>query len=160
MESRTLGLRFWLELFSGIGRADLALLIEQNRVLHTYALPVMETLYEQIVNTHNMVILTDTKGSIIERRALHGRAGHHAVVQAAQLAGKFSPVANLLRTAIVMVGEERKIWREHMADDFLEDAGDGESARGIAQYHLSKAQHAPVKFVRRVTPASASIPHR
>src|SRR4051812_13835715 len=34
--------------FSGIGRADLALLIEQNRVLHTYALPVMETLYEQI----------------------------------------------------------------------------------------------------------------
>jgi sigma-54 dependent transcriptional regulator, acetoin dehydrogenase operon transcriptional activator AcoR len=51
--------------FSGIGRADLALLIEQNRVLHTYALPVMETLYEQIANTHNMVILTDAKGSIV-----------------------------------------------------------------------------------------------
>ena len=52
--------------FSPIGRSDLSLLVEQNRVLHTHALPVMETLYEQIVNTHNMVLLTDANGMIAD----------------------------------------------------------------------------------------------
>jgi sigma-54 dependent transcriptional regulator, acetoin dehydrogenase operon transcriptional activator AcoR len=51
--------------FSPIGRSELSLLIDQNRVLHTHALPVMETLYEQIINTHNMVILTDANGLIV-----------------------------------------------------------------------------------------------
>ena len=51
--------------FSRIGRADLAQLVEQNRTLYTHALPVMETLYEQIVNTHNMVVLTDAAGLIV-----------------------------------------------------------------------------------------------
>jgi len=51
--------------FAGVGRGDLALLLEQNRVLHAYASPVMDTLYEQIVNTHNMVILTDATGLIL-----------------------------------------------------------------------------------------------
>ena len=51
--------------FSPIGRSDLGLLVEQSRVLHTHALPVMETLYEQIVNTHNMVVLTDANGVIV-----------------------------------------------------------------------------------------------
>jgi transcriptional regulator of acetoin/glycerol metabolism len=51
--------------FSPIGRSDLSLLVEQSRVLHTHALPVMETLYEQIVNTHNMVVLTDANGVIV-----------------------------------------------------------------------------------------------
>ena len=51
--------------FSALGRADMSILIEQNRALHTCALPVMETLYEQIVNTHNMVILTDAAGLIV-----------------------------------------------------------------------------------------------
>ncbi|RZA10367.1 MAG: GAF domain-containing protein, partial [Proteobacteria bacterium] len=52
--------------FSPIGRSDISLLVEQNRVLHTHALPVMETLYEQIVNTHNMVVLTDANGMIVD----------------------------------------------------------------------------------------------
>ena len=52
--------------FSPIGRADLSVLLEQNRVLHAHALPVMETLYDQIINTHNMVILTDVNGLIIQ----------------------------------------------------------------------------------------------
>ena len=52
--------------FSPIGRSDITLLVEQNRVLHTHALPVMETLYEQIVNTHNMVVLTDANGMIVD----------------------------------------------------------------------------------------------
>jgi transcriptional regulator of acetoin/glycerol metabolism len=51
--------------FSPLPRSELSLLIEQNRLLHTHAVPAMETLYQQIVNTHNMVILTDAKGVIV-----------------------------------------------------------------------------------------------
>ncbi|WP_211461746.1 sigma-54-dependent Fis family transcriptional regulator [Collimonas silvisoli] len=48
-----------------LDRSALSMLLEQNRALHTHALPVMETLYEQIVDTHNMVILTDANGVIV-----------------------------------------------------------------------------------------------
>ncbi|HWW05365.1 sigma-54-dependent Fis family transcriptional regulator [Collimonas sp.] len=48
-----------------LDRSSLSMLLEQNRTLHLHALPVMETLYEQIVNTHNMVILTDAHGVIV-----------------------------------------------------------------------------------------------
>jgi len=48
-----------------IGKSDLSLLIEQNRMLHTHAVPAMEALYQQIVNTHSMVILTDARGVIV-----------------------------------------------------------------------------------------------
>ena len=51
--------------FSPIARTDFSLLLEQNRTLHTHAIPVMETLYEQIINTHNMLILTDVNGLIV-----------------------------------------------------------------------------------------------
>jgi transcriptional regulator of acetoin/glycerol metabolism len=51
--------------FCPLARNDLSLLIEQNRLLHAHAIPAMETLYQQIVNTHNMVILTDAKGVIV-----------------------------------------------------------------------------------------------
>lgn len=51
--------------FSTLPKADLSLLLEQNRVLHTYALPVMETLYDQIVNTQSLVVLTDVNGLIV-----------------------------------------------------------------------------------------------
>ncbi|NMM37472.1 MAG: sigma-54-dependent Fis family transcriptional regulator [Glaciimonas sp.] len=51
--------------FSRLVGSDLSLLVEQNQSLHIHALPVMETLYEQIINTHNMVILTDVNGLII-----------------------------------------------------------------------------------------------
>jgi transcriptional regulator of acetoin/glycerol metabolism len=46
-------------------RSVLTAALEQNRNLLSHALPVMETLYQQIVNTHNMVILTDPKGLIL-----------------------------------------------------------------------------------------------
>lgn len=46
-------------------KTDLSILVEQNRGLYTHALPVMETLYEQIINTHNMIILTDLNGLIL-----------------------------------------------------------------------------------------------
>ncbi|WP_300753561.1 sigma-54-dependent Fis family transcriptional regulator [Janthinobacterium sp.] len=48
-----------------IAKSDLSLLIEQNRMLHTHAVPAMEALYQQIVNTHSMVILTDARGVIV-----------------------------------------------------------------------------------------------
>ncbi len=51
--------------FSSLSRSDLTLRVEQNRALHTHALPIMEALYEQIVNTHNMVVLTDAQGMIV-----------------------------------------------------------------------------------------------
>ncbi len=51
--------------FSPLARNDLNLLIERNRLLHLHAVPAMETLYQQIVNTHNMVILTDATGVIV-----------------------------------------------------------------------------------------------
>ncbi|PXX42114.1 GAF modulated Fis family sigma54 specific transcriptional regulator [Undibacterium pigrum] len=51
--------------YGPLGKIDLKTLLEQNRVLHQHALPVMENLYEQIINTHNMVILTDVNGLII-----------------------------------------------------------------------------------------------
>ncbi len=51
--------------YSPILRGDLVCKIDQNRGLSAYALPVMETLYEQIVNTHSMVVLTDAQGTIL-----------------------------------------------------------------------------------------------
>ncbi len=43
----------------------LTALVERNRMLYSHALPAMETLYQQIVNTHNMVLLTDADGVIL-----------------------------------------------------------------------------------------------
>ncbi|MDE1179781.1 sigma-54-dependent Fis family transcriptional regulator [Paraburkholderia sp.] len=45
--------------------ADLAIKRDQNRCLCAHALPVMETLYGQIANTHSMVALTDADGLIL-----------------------------------------------------------------------------------------------
>ena len=51
--------------YSPIQKADLVCKVDENRGLFSHALPVMETLYEQIVNTHSMVILTDSQGTIL-----------------------------------------------------------------------------------------------
>ena len=51
--------------YGPLGKSDLKQLLEQNRALYQHAVPVMETLYEQIINTHNMVILTDVNGLIV-----------------------------------------------------------------------------------------------
>ena len=51
--------------FSPLCRAELSSLLEGNRLLYNHALPVMETLYQQIVNTHHMVLLTDAQGVIV-----------------------------------------------------------------------------------------------
>jgi len=51
--------------FSRLSAADLSMLVERNRSLTTHALPAMETLYQQIANTHHMVLLTDADGVIV-----------------------------------------------------------------------------------------------
>ena len=60
-----------------LGRTDLAVARERNLRLHAHAAPVMEMLYEQIVNTQSMVVLTDANGTIVAldgRRRLPGSA--------------------------------------------------------------------------------------
>jgi len=39
--------------------------LEENRFLFQHAAPVMETLYDQIVNTHSMVLLTSARGMVL-----------------------------------------------------------------------------------------------
>jgi transcriptional regulator of acetoin/glycerol metabolism len=51
--------------FSPVSGADLSHLVEHNRLLYSHAVPAMETLYQQIANTHNMVLLTDAQGVIV-----------------------------------------------------------------------------------------------
>ena len=51
--------------YSVLGAGELAERIDQNRSLCAHALPVMETLYGQIANTHSMVVLTDADGLIL-----------------------------------------------------------------------------------------------
>ncbi|WP_075257878.1 sigma-54-dependent Fis family transcriptional regulator [Herbaspirillum camelliae] len=48
-----------------LSRADLAQTLEANQTLSGHARPVMETLYDQIRNTHSMVILSDAEGTIL-----------------------------------------------------------------------------------------------
>ena len=50
---------------SPLGRSDLTLVRDRNLRLHDHAAPVMEMLYEQIVNTESMVVLCDATGTII-----------------------------------------------------------------------------------------------
>jgi len=51
--------------FGLLGHADLELARARNRRLHQHAAPVMELLYDQIVNTHSMVVLADATGTIV-----------------------------------------------------------------------------------------------
>ncbi len=51
--------------FSALSRRALSELAEQHRSLYLHALPVMELLHQQILNTHSMVLLTDERGLIM-----------------------------------------------------------------------------------------------
>ena len=46
-------------------RGDWADALEENRFLFQHAAPVMETLYQQIVNTHSTVLLTSAQGLLL-----------------------------------------------------------------------------------------------
>ncbi|CAM4126397.1 sigma-54-dependent Fis family transcriptional regulator [Roseateles saccharophilus] len=51
--------------FDPLVRSDLNLARERNQRLYTHAAPVMQLLYEQIVNTESMIVLTDAQGTIL-----------------------------------------------------------------------------------------------
>ncbi|SIT46923.1 Transcriptional activator of acetoin/glycerol metabolism [Paraburkholderia ribeironis] len=51
--------------FQPLRRLALRELVERNQSLYTHALPVMETLHAQIVDTQSMVLLTDDHGVIL-----------------------------------------------------------------------------------------------
>ena len=51
--------------FSTLPVAKLSNALDENKFLLQYATPVMESLYEQIANTHNMVLLTSSKGLVL-----------------------------------------------------------------------------------------------
>ena len=55
----------WRPDFSALSRRALSELAEQHRALYLHALPVMELLHQQILNTHSMVLLTDKRGLIM-----------------------------------------------------------------------------------------------
>lgn len=44
---------------------ELSDVLEQSQFLFQHAAPIMETLYDQIINTHSMVVLTSSKGMIL-----------------------------------------------------------------------------------------------
>ena len=51
--------------FEPMVRGDLAVARERNQRLFSHAAPVMEMLFEQIVNTESMIVLTDAQGTIL-----------------------------------------------------------------------------------------------
>ncbi|KQY90403.1 sigma-54-dependent Fis family transcriptional regulator [Pelomonas sp. Root1444] len=64
--SEALGLkRHEKSVFDPMVRSDLNLARERNQRLYTHAAPVMQLLYEQIVNTESMIVLTDAQGTIL-----------------------------------------------------------------------------------------------
>lgn len=64
-----------------LGRADLQIARSRTLRLHQHAAPVMELLYDQIVNTHSMVVLTDATGTIV-----HAIGDDDFLVRAAKVA--------------------------------------------------------------------------
>jgi sigma-54 dependent transcriptional regulator, acetoin dehydrogenase operon transcriptional activator AcoR len=51
--------------FDPMIRSDLAVARERNQRLYAHAAPVMQMLFEQIVNTESMIVLTDAQGTIL-----------------------------------------------------------------------------------------------
>jgi transcriptional regulator of acetoin/glycerol metabolism len=51
--------------FEPLMRSDLAVARERNQRLFTHAAPVMEMLFEQIVDTESMIVLADVQGTIL-----------------------------------------------------------------------------------------------
>jgi len=67
--------------FSPLGRSDLVVARERNQRLYAHAAPVMEMLYEQIVNSDSMVVLCDATGTII-----HSIGDHDFLTRASKVA--------------------------------------------------------------------------
>ncbi|WP_011297941.1 sigma-54-dependent Fis family transcriptional regulator [Cupriavidus necator] len=104
--------------FRPVLQSELKTRIERSQSLFTYALPVMETLYDQIVNTQSMVILTDADGLI-----LHSLGDDDFLARADKVAlragadwSEESRGTNAIGTALA----ENRATLVHGADHFLE----------------------------------------
>ena len=109
--------------FSALPKRNFHEVLDNNRFLYQHAAPVMETLFEQIANTHSMVVLTGSDGLI-----LHSLGDNDFLERAAQVAlvpgvdwSEKSKGTNAVGTALV---EERPVvvhGREHylFANHFL-----------------------------------------
>ncbi len=92
--------------FEPLVRGDLAVARERNQRLFTHAAPVMEMLFEQIVNTESMIVLTDAQGTILHSIGddeFLARAGKVALAPGVNWAEQ-SKGTNAIGTALV---EER-----------------------------------------------------
>jgi len=92
--------------FEPMIRGDLAVARERNQRLLTHAAPVMEMLFEQIVNTESMIVLTDAQGTILHSKGddeFLARAGKVALAPGVNWAEQ-SKGTNAIGTALV---EER-----------------------------------------------------
>ena len=89
--------------FEPLVRSDLAVARERNQRLFTHAAPVMELLFEQIVDTESMIVLTDAQGTILhsvgDDRFLH-RAGKVALSPGVNWA-EHAKGTNAIGTALV-----------------------------------------------------------
>ena len=92
--------------FEPMIRGDLTVARERNQRLLTHAAPVMEMLFEQIVNTESMIVLTDAHGTILHSIGddeFLARAGKVALAPGVNWAEQ-SKGTNAIGTALV---EER-----------------------------------------------------
>ncbi|MGE8366128.1 sigma-54-dependent Fis family transcriptional regulator [Cupriavidus sp.] len=104
--------------FCPVLQSELKTQIERSQSLFTHALPVMETLYDQIVNTQSMVILTDAAGLILHSLGdddFLARANKVAL-QPGALWSEESRGTNAIGTALA----ENKATLVHGAEHFLE----------------------------------------
>jgi transcriptional regulator of acetoin/glycerol metabolism len=103
--------------FGPLARSDLALALERNRTLHSFAVPVMETMFDHLRHTHSMVVLTDAGGTIMHALGEDDflrKAEKVALCPGVQWSER-GKGTNAIGTAIV----ERSATRIHAAEHYL-----------------------------------------
>ena len=99
--------------FEPLMRSDLTVARERNQRLFTHAAPVMEMLFEQIVNSESMIVLTDAQGSAQYDALELPLVGRH---QAANAAVALATIAELrkqgwsISDAAIRQGLTRVLW--------------------------------------------------
>ncbi|MEM5277252.1 sigma-54-dependent Fis family transcriptional regulator [Cupriavidus taiwanensis] len=104
--------------FCPVLQSELKTRIERSQSLFTYALPVMETLHDQIVDTQSMIVLTDADGLI-----LHAMGDDDFLVRADKISlrpGSEWSEARRGTNAIGTALAENRATLVHGADHYLE----------------------------------------
>jgi sigma-54 dependent transcriptional regulator, acetoin dehydrogenase operon transcriptional activator AcoR len=104
--------------FDPLSRQELEAARERNRVLAAQALPVMEGLYRQIVDTESMILLTDASGLILHSFGDDGflRRAEKVALQAGVVWSEASKGTNAIGTSIA----DRAPRLVHGAEHFVE----------------------------------------